>query len=307
MWMVAFVIFLVTAFLSPAAGGEVRVSYLYSLSGFTGTIPYDWARIFADQQRNEIYVVYGNSVSVFNESGMEVHRFGGDSGLGRVVDVALDDEGNILALSYLGLEYGIVRCNFRGEPLAKLEVKDLPPGFSRFSPNRMVYRKGRLYLADINSLRIAVTDEQGRFEKGYDLVSVLGLEEKDRANKVMGGFSVDGDGNMLFTIPVLFSAYRLSPEGNVRAFGQPGGTPGKFSVVGGIVSDDRGNYLVADVLKCVVMVFSQDFKFLTEFGYRGFQPGNLIAPQDLAVDGNGGIYVTQARKRGISVFRVTYD
>jgi hypothetical protein len=77
-------------------------------------------------------------------------------------------------------------------------------------------------------------------------------------------------------------------------------------VVAGIVKDSRGDYLVVDKLKCAVMVFDKDFNFLTQFGYRGSRPGNLIAPDDIAIDNNDRIYVTQAARRGVSVFKLTY-
>ena len=50
------------------------------------------------------------------------------------------------------------------------------------------------------------------------------------------------------------------------------------------------------------MVFDKDFSFLTEFGNRGLRPENLIIPDDLAIDKRDRLYVTQARRRGVSVF-----
>jgi hypothetical protein len=54
------------------------------------------------------------------------------------------------------------------------------------------------------------------------------------------------------------------------------------------------------------MVFDKKFNFLAQFGYRGFKPGNLIVPDDIAIDDKDRIYVTQARKRGVSVFKITH-
>jgi len=155
-------------------------------------------------------------------------------------------------------------------------------------------------------MRIAVTDENGLFEKGYDLFSILKVEDNKRGDTVIGGFSLDREGNMLFTVPVFFSAYTLSPEGKVRSFGIPGSAPGRFGIVGGIVADDRGNYYVADRLKCAVIIFDKNFKFQKEFGYRGSRPHNLIGPKDLALDNQGRLYVSQLRGRGVSVFKITY-
>ena len=286
---------------------QVRGAFLYNLSNFNGPIPFNWSRVFIDRERTEIYVLYQNFVRVFNENGMEIYRFGDDSNLGHVVDIAVDRDGTILMLTYTGSESLIVPCNYRGEPVSKIQIKNLPPEFTGFSPKRLIHREGRFYLADTNSDRIAITDTNGSFQQGYDIISILGLQEKDRADKQMVGFSVDKEGNMLFTIPVLFKAYRLSPDGKIADFGRPGGAPGKFGVVAGIISDNRGNYLVVDKLKCTVMVFDKNYNFLTQFGDRGLGPGNLIAPDDLTIDGSDRVYVTQSKKRGVNVYKITYD
>ena len=81
---------------------------------------------------------------------------------------------------------------------------------------------------------------------------------------------------------MLFKAFQLSPDKKLASFGRSGSAPGRFGVVAGIVTDSRGNVLVADKLKSVVMVFDKNFDFLTEFGYRGSRPENLVVPDDLA-------------------------
>jgi hypothetical protein len=249
-------------------------------------------------------------VKVFSDSGMEIYRFGDDLDVGQIVDVAIDQEGNILLLSYRMIDGqpkgSIYLCNYRGEVVSKIELKGLPAKFSEFFPNRMVYRNGNLYFISQLGLSVVVTDSEGNFKNGYDLFSILELEEKDRGNVEVSGFSVDAKGNILFTIPVLFKAYILSPDGKLNWFGKPGGAPGRFNVVAGIVEDSKGNYVIADKLKCAILVFDKKFNFMTEFGYRGFRPENLIVPDDIAIDKNDRIYVTQARKRGVSVFKLDY-
>jgi hypothetical protein len=284
----------------------VEPVFLYTLSNFAGPIPYTWANIHFDQQRNEIYAVdtREGDIRIFNEKGMEIYRFGDDGSLGPVVDVVVQKDGKILVLSKSSMWSSLVICNFRGERLSELQFKNFPPDFSSFLPDQIALRNHQLYLLDSMSMRIAVTDENGLFQNGYDLVSLLDLEEKKRGQVGAGGFSVDPDGNMLFTVPVLFAAYKLLPDGTIRGFGRPGSAPGSFGIVGGIVSDDRGYYYVADRLKCAVLVFDQDFKFQSEFGYRGPRPENLIGPRHLALDGKGRLYVSQLKNRGISVFRV---
>jgi hypothetical protein len=267
--------------------------------------------MFVDKDRNESYIVYQNVVRVFNENGLEIYRFNEDNNLGRLSALAVDRDGTIFFLSYNDRgEYGIVRCNYRGEPTGRIEVAKLPSDFAdyeKFSPNYMAYRDGQFYLADARTLRIAVADRNGQVQKTYDLIPLLDLKEKDRPDLEIGGFSVDSEGNMLFTIPVLFSATVLSSEGKVRNFGQPGSIPGKFGVASDIIEDNKGNYLVADKLKSVISVYDRGTKFLMEFGGRSNGPGDLIVPDVLAVDGSDKVYVTQGGNRGVSVFRLIYN
>ena len=170
----------------------------------------------------------------------------------------------------------------------------------------MIYKEGDLYFMSWMEMRVVVTDSDGNFKKGYDLISLLDLEEKNRGNMEVTGFSVDNRGNILFTVAVLFKAYILSPDGQVTSFGKAGGAPGRFNVVAGIAADSKGNYLVADKLKSAVMVFDSKFNFVTQFGYRGLKPGNLIVPDDIVIDKQDRIFVTQAMKRGVSVFKLSY-
>ena len=75
---------------------------------------------------------------------------------------------------------------------------------------------------------VVVVDEAGRFEKGYDLgreikpfvpseehqreLSINDWRKKQLEDIDLNGFAVDEQGNMFFTVPVLFSAFRLSPR-----------------------------------------------------------------------------------------------
>jgi len=303
-------ILLLVAPASVAGAQGVAVSHLYYLSDFNGTIEYRNVNLHVDRSRDEVYVIDGNVARIFNASGMEVFDFGPDPRLGIIASLAVDEDGDILVLSPgLGRkdsEAGtrLVRCNYRGEPLSHIEFSGLPDAFAGFHPDGMVYRDGRLHLLGASQLTVVVTDVNGVFERGYDLGELMGIPEKERADTVISGFDLDAAGNMLFTVPVQFRAYVISPEGDARAFGRPGSAPGAFGLVAGIVEDDHGNYLVADIRRHVVIVFDSNFKYITEFGYAGYRADNLIRPSGLGVGDAGKVYVTQRTNRGVSVYSV---
>jgi DNA-binding beta-propeller fold protein YncE len=310
--LILLVVFSVALFATPAIA-TVRGTYLYNLSNFTGTIPYEDVRIFFDRENNEIYVSNRGqgTVKIFNENGMEVYSFGEDADLGSILDGQVEKDGNILLLSHKveegGPKYFIIRCNFRGEATSATEIKGLPGKFSDFGPSRMVMRNGNLYLADLNRMKVAVTDLNGLFKDGYDIAAIIELTEQQRADSGLVGFSVDREGSIFFTIPVFFRAYKLTPDRNLTDFGRRGSGPGRFNVISGIVTDDKGYIYVADKLRCVVMIFDKAFSFQNEFGFRGLKPGRLIVPNHLEIDAKDRFYVTQMRKRGISVYQIKYQ
>jgi hypothetical protein len=310
--VVAAILCLMMTFVSPthAASASVGAFFLYKLSDFTSVIPYMGGRVYVDRLRNETYVLYQNIVKVFNSKGMEIYRFGDNENLGMIQDLAVDREGNILTLSYIekgpDLSVAIIRCNYKGDPVERIAIKGIPPDFSEFHPDIMVYRDGPIYLADTANLRVVLIDANGQVQKAIDLVPYVDLKEKDRGDVQLGGFSVDAAGNLLFTLPVLFTATVLSPDGKVASFGEPGSIPGRFGVVSDIIRDNRGNIIIADRLKSVVNLYDSNFNFLAEFGGRGDAPGSLIVPQTLAIDADDRLYVTQLANRGVSVFRMLY-
>jgi hypothetical protein len=187
-------------------------------------------------------------VRVFNDSGMEVYRFGDDADLGQIVDVAVDERGDILLLTALDSRTTIVRCDYRGRPESEIALRGLPPEFADFSPNRLAYRRGRIYLASTMGLKVVTADLEGRVLRSVDLFPLFELEEKDRGAVELGGFNADDEGNVLLTAPVLFRAFVLAPDGTLRWFGKASSAPGGFNIAGGIVRDRRGHVLVVDRL-----------------------------------------------------------
>ena len=280
---------------------QVRSAYLYNLADFSGPLGYAGVRLSTDLERNETYVIYQNLVRIYNPSGMEVFRFGDDLDLGHIVDVAADPTGEIILLSYKDSRSLVTRCNFRGAPIAPIEITGLPDGLV-FAANRMIHRNGLFYFVSQPASSVIVTDAEGRFRRHVELLSFVEGDERLKGSASIYGFTVDAEGNIFFTVPTLFKVYKMAADGTVTSFGRPGSPAGRFGVIAGVAVDSRGHVLVADKLKCVVMVFDRDFRFLIEFGYRGLRPQNLIVPDDIAIDGQDRAYVSQGRRRGVSVF-----
>jgi hypothetical protein len=303
-------------FLTPLqakASAGVTSTFAYSLANFYGKVPYSDVRIRVDRPRDEVYVIDKGVVRVFNDTGMEVFWFGDDPELEGIYDLTLDEKGDIYLLSYDfsvpgNPIYHTIRCNFRGEARERFIISGVPKEFSGFFPNQILYQNGKFHFLSSSQMRVVVTDPKGVFLKGYDLADILEIPEKNRPDTEIFGFNLDSEGNMLITVPVMFRAFVVSPDGKLEgAFGKAGSAPGMFGVVSGIARDDQGNYLVVERLRSVVMVYDKGYQFLHEFGHRGDKPYNLIRPNEVEVGNSGKIYVTQVMKRGVSVFHVTTD
>jgi hypothetical protein len=290
----------------PAAA-SVESAFLYRLSDFSGLVATSGAALAWDRHGREVHVVDGGMVRIFDASGMEVHRYGGNRPPGHVMSVAPVADGDVFALVRHGGEAQLWRCDFRGEPRARVELPRLPSSFADgFSPSVLATNDRSLHVADPDSMRVVVLEMNGAFRATLDLATMIGFDERKRLDTGISGFSVDLDGNVLFTISPEFSAYVVSPRGEVRKFGSPGSAPGRFNVVGGIASDEAGNLFVTDVLRSVVMVFDRKLEFLHEFGRRGAHDGSLVQPRDIVV-GGGRLFVSQNARRGVSVFRISID
>lgn len=290
---------------STGALADVKASYLYTFSNFTGKVSYSWATMSVDREHGEIYAIYQGAVSVFNSVGMEVYQFGDDAQLGHIMDVAPEQDGRILLLSSDGSKTSILRCNYRGDLMETVELKGVPTDIA-LRPQRIVAWKGHIYLADLSGRMIVVTDSQGAFRDSYDVGAYLAKDEKPGMKNELLGFNVDREGNMLFTVPTLFLAFRMSRDHQIESFGGAGNLPGKFNVAGAITSDERGYIYVADILKSVVMIFDRDFSFQMQFGQRGDEPGNLNVPLNIELI-KDKLFVNQSRNKGVSVFRMAYN
>lgn len=296
-----------------SAADSVRVSYLHRLSDFSGTVPYSEVQLWVDAARGEVYVAEGDVIRLYNASGMEIYEFQHDVGLGTILSLAVDDNGDVLVLSAAptGAEPGrqplVSRYDYRGRLRATFGLSGMPDSFRGFAPNVLVVRDGRLVLASRSEIKVGVFDRDGAFERGWDLAELAGIAAEQREGLELGGFAVDEAGGLLFTVPAHFTAYAVVPGQRARSFGKPGSGPGSFGVPAGIAATPEGLVLVADRLRNVVLVFDRDLRFLAEFGHRTGKPESLVRPGELAAGEGGRVYVSQLGKQGVSVFAVTPD
>jgi hypothetical protein len=299
-------------FASAGTARGIESEYRWNLASFSGLLRADGVTVRFDPQENELYAVDSGLVRVFGKTGMQIHVFGEDRRIFPVLDVAALEDGNLLVLG----PRKITLCNYRGEPISGWEMRGAPPELKGFAPEAIRAVKGRVFLANLGTRRVVVTDTSGNFLRSHDLAALLAPfatidRRRAAATKVqqapreveLRGFGVGPDESLLFTEPTGFRAFVISPGGQVRTFGQRGGAPGMFNVAVAIDADPVGNIYVVDILKSAVIVFDRDLNFQREFGYRGGSPGNLVSPTQVAA-GGGQAFVSQMGRRGVSVYQM---
>lgn len=279
-----------------------RLEYQYNLATVAGDIHTSAATLNYDRLVREVFLTGYGQVRIFNAAGMETYRFGDDARLGTIYGVAALEDGDLLVLSYRDDKPCLLRCNFRGEPIQAVELTGVPEPFRGMRPNAIAYQGGRVYLADLQEMRVVLVEPGGKHLASYDLAERIAVADK-RQDHGMNGFGVDRDGSMLFTVAPLFKAFVVPLQGQVRSFGRPGSAPGSFGIVAGIGSDASGRYYVADSLKCAILVFDSSLGFLGEFGTRGSRPGQLLGPTSVAVAGDR-VFVSQNGARGVAVYQM---
>lgn len=324
-WAVVCAVWLLT---SPSLSlGASHASYVYRLSDFSGPVPSLWARLTVDSQHGEVMTLNrrNSAIQIYNDVAMQIFSFGETLNLASANDIAADASGGLFIL-YRFPAGKVLHLDYRGEPVNHFAIDATLTGYGNFQPDLIDFRHDRLFLADSGGMKMVVVDLDGQVLDRFDFRDMITTQIRaDQASAELRpsqqkkieedlhalqgasltGFSVGADDSVYFTVATIFSAYRLSVSGRLEGFGIPGGAPGKFGVVAGIVANRSGDIFVADRLRCVVLRFDRNFDFINEFGYRGDDPQNLIVPDDIALDERQGrVYVSQAANQGVSVFNV---
>lgn len=121
------------------------------------------------------------------------------------------------------------------------------------------------------------------------------------------GLSIDRDGNLWATDVALHQVIKLSPDGRVlmtlgtRA--EPGNDDRHFNRPTQVGFPADGTILVADGYRNTRIVrFSNDGRFLGQWGAPGKGPGEFNTPHGIAIDASGKVYVADRQNDRIQVF-----
>lgn len=104
------------------------------------------------------------------------------------------------------------------------------------------------------------------------------------------GVTLDQAGNLYVADMYNSRIEKISPDGNVRYFGQDGTGEGQLNRPRGIAVDQAGNMYVADTSNSRIQKISPTGEFQVLAGY-GTEPGQFCDPMGMAIDQTGNIYI----------------
>jgi sugar lactone lactonase YvrE len=261
--------------------------------------------VVADLHAGEVFVcdTWNNRIVIFDQLGSYRYLIEGGGAFSTPLDVAVDPEGYIFLLARRGREPRIILLDFDGLyiddfAVPTLETSDQPP-----NPTSLAISPSgeQLFVLDRAAHRVWITDRRGTTTGHADLAGEL--NEEDLLEQLYGHLDVYGD-RLLVAVP---------SAGHVRMFdlqGQPVGHVGRkgtarcqagFPVAGAL--DREGNAVVLDKQRMLFTIWRvEDNVCVGEFSGIGQSAGALYAPNDLALDGSGKIYISQTFQGRVQVF-----
>jgi len=263
--------------------------------------------ITADLQTGEIFVcdTREHRVLVFDERGVFRYQINGGSSFRSPMDIAVDPDGYLFVLGWHQGKRAVVRLDFDGLFLGLVEVKGLPEEPVRpIEPISIALDPSgrRLYVLDAANHLLIVADNEGRVETVKDLVA--GMDPDDAQEQLYGHVDVYGD-TVLVPRPTLGLVHLFGLEGEERGHVGLYGTGScqtAFPMAAAL--DSEGNVLILDQRRMLFMLWDpRTNRCLDEFYGLGDFPGALYAPEDLALDRSGRVYIGQAFEGRVQVYQ----
>jgi DNA-binding beta-propeller fold protein YncE len=282
----------------PGANTVAPPQFLYAFSG-EGVNQLKRPVGVAVGPDRRVYVVdFGNKrVSVFSNDGRFLFAFSATAGGKLSSPVHLVIKGNevwvtdrrLRSISVFDLEGKFLRTF---EPKnEKLVWTPLALGFDN---------TGALRVTDVgntNEHRVIYFSAEGsRTAMFGKTAQVTRLTESPGDFLFPNGVAVDKKNNVYISDGDNRRVQVFTPDGKFKSFIDASGVPR------GIAIDQKQRLYVVDALANDVSIVGLDGKPITQFGSRGFGPGQFNYPNDVAIDARGRIYVTDRENNQVQVW-----
>ncbi len=237
---------------------------------------------------------------LFDSHNTLVFSTAGIAGLADPMDISVEASGGFVCTDSRSQGGRTIRrLDFFGQPIP---FEPEQPSDSWQPEHLLLTRDGNYVTTDASNGLLAKSDA----ETGALLWKVA-LQE-DRTGELIGiGRPAEApDGRLLLPIPGNRQVAVLSPEGEFEtAFGTPGGARGRLSFPVGVAFCPGGTIAVLDRMRHLVLLYDEQYRFVSEFGRFGTGPTDLYFPTAIAATADGRVYVAQGLEGRIHLFRFT--
>ena len=181
------------------------------------------------------------------------------------------------------------------------------PGQFKRERDLVVAPDGTLYVADTENHRIQHLNPDG------SVINVWGSYADVSKGSAPGGtffepwgIALGPDGSVYVADTWNHRIQKFTADGKFLKmwgfFGQ-GETP--FALWGprDVIVDPQGRILVTDTGNDRVVIYDQDGNYITQFGSKGFSPGQFDEPVGMAIDGQGNLYVADTWNQRMQSFK----
>ncbi len=258
-------------------------------------------RIVFAPEFQELYVVDpgNNRILIFDSNMVFRFEFYAGEHMSMPMDMAVTGEGYIYVLGSSPSGRNLVKFDFDGEFLATYDLANLLGGNASAISSLAAGSDGTVYLLDQVSHQILSLDTTGKFSKRIPVARFL--PEKERNELVYGSISIYGD---LIYVPLsmtgMVAVYTTAGE-FVRTIGSKGSATGDLAFPIAVAVNRDGVVHILDKERFNVVCYSQDGKFIGEFGGMGEGPGWFYGPERIAVNNRNEIIVGQVMNNVIQV------
>lgn len=164
-------------------------------------------------------------------------------------------------------------------------------------PMGVTVANDRIYISDTNKKRVQIFDYEGNSVKTFGTWGA-----NPGQFQFPYGIAGDSKGNIYVADLYNGSVSKFDKEGKfLGLFAEKNSTEKVFEAPAGVTIKNDLVY-VTDVRQHTLKIFNLQGNLVKQIGSKGVQPGQLNAPNGVAVDNNGTMYVTDTGNQRIQVF-----
>ena len=261
--------------------------------------------VVADLHADEVFVcdLFNNRVVIFDGQGLYSYEIPGGNTFRAPRDLAVGPQGHLYVLGIHAGAQRIIHLDFDGRLLGVLDFSGFPEGIRppSFRSLTMTPSGDRFFLIDADNHRLWIADEQARIIESVDYEQ--GLTQEEIEDLVIGRVDVY-DSTVLVAIPTWGQVMMYDLEGNSLGFvGRRGTTQCHLAFPHAAAMDTEGNVIVLDKQRALFMAWNpEENQCLGEYYGFGTLPGWFYQPDDIALDLQGRLYVSQGFEGRVQVY-----